>query len=857
MDNIRGIGQTLQLAGVIALQEFRGKIQGFTIFVLCLALGVMSVVAVRSMTGSVLSVLERDGKLLVGGDISISSRGETLPAEAVAWLKQNTAVFSEVMTLRTLALRSDESDQVLINLQEVDQAYPLYGEVLLEGGAEGSYQGSYEGRGDGLWIAKALSLRLRVDTGDELKIGLETFRVVGVIESIPDRNARFDFFGSRAILGKGLLEKAGLLKEGSLVNHDYRIILKEGEEVGAFLAKFRSEFPDNDFEITSFEKADPNIEQAVRTMEEFMTLIALTIMLIGGIGIGNAARSFLGGRLNAIATLKSMGASRGLVVTTYLLLLLFIGLIGSIAGSVLGAGIPFVLLPALESVLPLTADPMISASSIGMGVLMGLVIELIFVVISLSLASKESVSRLFRYGDGLVLSGGWREADFYAKVVFALAIAFMLWTVFWLSDNERVAVYFIIGVSIVFVLFYGCSHLLLRSLQKLPSPQTYFWDLALRTLYRPGNMTVVIFMSLGIGFSVLSSIGMIQGSVQRQIDDLRTTDIPSFFLVDVQEGQFDSLEDLLKKTDDQVEPAQIEFSPIIRGRITAFAGRKVEDIEIPSEFDWVVEGDRAFTWDDSPSFNESNQLVEGDWWQEGYEGEMLLSFDTEAADAFGVGVGDVLSLRVLGRDFQARIANLRQIKWESMQRNFLMIFPESTFRGAPVSYIGVVQGISEDASLSFERELVHKHPNITPLRVSGFVAEFRRIFTGLSLSVQLMGIFAILSGLVVLAGVILANHEARVGHAIIFKVVGLTRWEFTKLTLVEYGLLGLLASMGSIVVGLGVSYFVVSEVMNIDWYFSWFGVYASIFALLASLTCGGVSAWMILQSKVGTLIRNE
>jgi putative ABC transport system permease protein len=842
----------------LAFWELRGRLQGMGIFVLCVALGVMAVVSVGSMSDSFFQTLSRDGKVLLGGDASLQKRGGPFGEDVRPWLEGEGVEVSSMLAMRSMMVKEDRSIQQLVVLHLVDDMYPLYGDVELEEGEWEDVFSEGEGGLDGIAVARELALKWDIEKGDKLWFGRKLFEVRGIVVSEPDRNLRFGFFGPRVTMMTGSLEGTGLVEVGSLVRYCYRLRLGAGANLEDFSRRLSEKFPNPDWDLRTSENVDPNVENSVELVTEFMTLVALTIMLIGGVGIGNAGRAFLGGRLSLIAILKCLGATRREVFWVCFLLLLWMSFLGSVLGSVLGVLLPYVVLPILGGLLPIEVSPMISWSSVILGWGLGFLVMLIFVWISLSLATKEHVGRLFRQNDGLVVWKSWLEADLYAKLGTFFSFCGLTLVVVWGLDHRDLMLSFLVGVVIVYLLFYVLGRCLMGFLRKIPRLKDFFMNLALSSLYRPGNMTVAVLMSLGIGLTVLVSIAMVQGSVLQTVRDLEGSDVPSFFLVDVQEGQRERLESLLDVggiADDKRREAL--FSPILRARIVSMGGVDVEDIEVPPDYNWVLEGDRALTWDDTPDLRDDNRLLKGEWWDEGYEGELLVSFDHGAAEAFGLGLGDSLGVRVLGRVFEAKIANLRGVRWESLSMNFLMVFPESSFRGAPFGYLSSVY-LPEGELTLFEKRVVEEMPNVTPLRLDGFVEQFRRIFEGIALGVLVMGWFAILTGVVVLGGVMLANHEARVGQAIIYKVVGMTRKEFVRQTLWEFGLVGFVGSLGSMVMGSVSSYLVVTFVMNLDWRWSpEVALYTSLCGLGVTLCIGIVHMWYVQGRSVGLLLRNE
>src|SRR5690606_39485376 len=103
---------------------------------------------------------------------------------------------------------------------------------------------------------------------------------------------------------------------------------------------------------------------------------------------------------------------------------------------------------------------------------------------------------------------------------------------------------------------------------------------------------------------------------------------------------------------------------------------------------WVLRGDRGITY--ARNVPENSTLSQGEWWLDGYDGEPLVSFAAQEGRELGLKLGDTVTVNVLGRNITARIASFREVQWESLAINFVMVFSPNTFAGAPHSWLATL-----------------------------------------------------------------------------------------------------------------------------------------------------------------------
>ena len=205
---VRGQAAATGLGGFMlalrfALRELRGGLRGFYVFLTCIALGVAAISGVNSVASSITSGIAEEGQKILGGDVSASLVQRELDGDQLAFLESYGTV-SKSTTLRTMARKLDGSDQTLVELKAVDNAYPLYGALT---GEAGPFRPQTLA-GKAVVMEGLLGERLGLKAGERLKIGNAEFTIADVIVSEPDRLGEDFGFGPRVLMSMEGLEVA-------------------------------------------------------------------------------------------------------------------------------------------------------------------------------------------------------------------------------------------------------------------------------------------------------------------------------------------------------------------------------------------------------------------------------------------------------------------------------------------------------------------------------------------------------------------------------------------------------------------------------------------------------------------------
>jgi putative ABC transport system permease protein len=642
--------------------------------------------------------------------------------------------------------------------------------------------------------------------------------------------------------------ESGLIQPGSLLNWEYRLRLPPGTSDVAAINALKGRFPDAGWRVRGLAEAGGGIRFWLDRLTQFIGLIGLASLLVGGVGVGNAIASFLAGRLRTIAIMKCLGAPERLVLSTYLIQLSALALLGVAIGLAIGAALPFLAQSLIAEVLPVRARVALYVEPLAIAGAFGLLVSLMFTLMPLMRARRVPAATLMR-GAVVAASGRlpWRDALLIGAVAMALA-AFTIFT----ADSRSIAAWFVLGAVASFIAFPLLARLLMLAAAHAGKPKLAGLRLALANLHRPGAPTPIVMLSLGLGLTVLVATALIEGNLREQLTQRIPSDAPAFFFVDIQSTQMPAFEKAIAAIPGA---GALDKVPSLRGRIVRIGGKPTSEVAVPSEARWAVDGDRGVTYSAVPP--EGSRIVAGEWWPPDYRGPQLISFDEGLAHAFGLKLGDTITVNVLGRDIEATIASLRRIEWTTLAINFVFVYSPGTLDKAPHTFLATVKA-TPDAEDAIFKTVTDQFPNVTVVRIRDAIETVADVLGNIGLASRVIGFLSILAGVLVLAGAMLATQQRRVHEAVVMKVLGATRARIAGIFAWEFAALGLATAVAALGIGTLGAYLVVHRLMGLDWVFlPTVAVAVALGAMALTLAFGLAGTLAALRQRPLALLRNE
>lgn len=827
-----------------AWRDLRSGLQGFWIFLTCLALGTAAIAIVGSLGAAIDRGLIEQGQPLLGGDVEVALIHREATEPELAFLSGKGAV-SKVGSLRAMAQGGGTT--ALVEIKAADASYPLYGVVELE--PKGDLKAALAG--DGVAVDPLLLERLSLRLGDRVRIGEKDFPIAATITKEPDRISDGLAIGPRVMMSAASLAATGLIQPGSLITWKYRVKMKEGAslaEVREVVRQAQEDHRDSGWRVRNRGSAAPGVDQYIERLSYFMTLVGLTALIVGGAGIANAASAFINRRTEAIATLKCLGATQRIITGIYLTEILAVAALAIVIGLLAGAVAPAIAKATIGDLIPLPLTAGVEARPLALAAVFGFLVTIAFTMWPLARTRHVPASALFRHHAQAF--GGWPGIG--ALITIAAALAIMAVLVYASFADARITTIYLGGLAGSFIVLLGLAAAIVYLTRKLPRPKSAIWRYALSNVHRPGSAAISVILALGLGLTLFVTLALTDRTISTELTSGIPDRAPSFFFLDVRNDEKPAFLDLVKQ-----EPGvtTVETAPMLRGRITNLKGVSIEKIKASPDTAWALRGDRGLTY--ASDLPRGSTLTDGIWWPANYSGPPLVSFVDEVAKGLDLKVGDDITVNVLGRDVTAKIASLRKVNWRSLDINFLMIFTPDTLSQAPHQNIVTVEMSGGDEG-KLLNTVSSAFPTVTAIRVKDVVATVTDLLTQMLSAIRGANALTLVTGILVLAGALSAGLSARLYEAVVLKTYGATRIELIQAFIIEYAILGLASAIFGITVGALGSWFLSFWILEMPWAFSWStAVVTALLSMVLAIAAGLLVTWRALTAKPAPILRDE
>ncbi|WDR06306.1 FtsX-like permease family protein [Devosia rhodophyticola] len=838
----------------VALIDLRGSTKRFVILIACLALGIAAIGVISSVSSAINGAIVRDARVILGGDLELRASNKDIGAAEKEALAALGPVSREV-ELNARATKGDLS--AFLSLRAVSGRFPLVGSVTLEpNGAVGDMSQLLESRNGvfGALLAPQAAQRLAVSRGDIVRIGSLDFELRGIIDTVPDQAAQGFQLGIPAFISDAALDASGLSQEGALNRFHYKVDLGD-TSFAAAKATLDEQFPDHEWRLRAPRDASANIARFLDIFGNFLLLVALSSLVVGGLGISNAVTAYVGERQMSIATMRALGASNHRLLFHFVAQILVLSMVGLVIGLLIVAGASLILLPWLSGALGLALPAGIDIGSMLGAAAIGLTTALLFAWLPLGSVQSIRPALLFRSASaGNSSHMAWRDVLRWRTGLPLLAGLVLLLglTVAITGDLVLVLIYFV-ATALALGLLRLAATLLTALLRRMPVSSNRAWRFAIAAIQRPGAPTATVLVSLGMGLSLLLFIILTQGNLTNQIAAEVTNDAPAFVLLDVDKATQSELEAMWA---DNGDITALDLVPMLRGTIVQLNGKPAPDPSgLPRDVADMFRGDTALTWAaDMPA---DTVISSGDWWPTDYSGDTLVSLSTEMQNDLGLTLGDTMEMNILGRPITLTIASFRAIDWRAPTFNFRIILSPGIIDKAPQSYMGTIK-VAEDAGPTVEQQLVEAFPLLTFIPVGDAIARAQSILQSLIQAVALVSGLALVAGVLVLAGALSVGRSQREADAVVMKVLGATRRDVISAFLLEYLLLGALATvLATIIAGLG-AWAVSQFLLEIDFAINIALIFAVAVGVIAlTVGTGALTTWAAMSARPASRLRAE
>ncbi len=838
---------------ITAWRETLSNLRDFRVMIMSLFLGIFVISLIFNITGALENGLRKNGKAILGGDILIRQIYQPITEQQIEFLEQRGQLSSSI-EMRGLVYNPTKEQAGLSEIKAIDESYPLFGKVaLLNNGVIDNlnkFLSSEKGNPPFIVMDASLVERLDLNIGEGVRLGTTQFILKDIITSEPDRAGGSTFsVGPRSMINIDDIHATGLIVEGAQDYYKYRLALNTPTDILAVETALEETFPNANWRLLKYTNASPRIESFLERLSLFFTLVGLSALLIGGVGIGNSTKVVLEKRISSMAMMKTVGASSSFVFNMWMVVLIFTAFIGIIPALILANILPFFIFGSIGHVFPIPAAPTVSIMDNIQIIFLALSILFVFTIITLSIASRVKPIMLLKNN---MVTGIEGTAGKRAITAFILILMFAVFLIVTTSSQPIFTLLFIVGAILTYLILKATCWILVKCLKPLKDNKNIPLRLAVLSLTKTGNQTLTILVSLGLALTLFTSIALIEDNIKNKIANDIPNQAPAFFFIDIQKSQMDEFEKMILGVKDV---SNLNKVPNLRGRIRSVNGQDAESALVDSSERWLLRGDRGFTYlTDKPDYSE---ILEGEWWSADYNGPPIISIVEDVASAFDVGVGDQLTLNILGRDITATVANVRTVDWSTMTINFAITFAPGVLEAAPHSYLATIAA-PENVENQILNQVAQKFPNVTAIEVREALQVVSNILGQIAMAMRVIASLALITGILILFSSILSSFRQRRYETILMKVLGITPKVIDKAVRIEFLILGIIAGLLALILGTLSAYLVIVYVMDFSWVWN---ISISLSIILSSLVITFLfSFWAlskILNTKPNDFLRNE
>jgi len=838
----------------MAAREMRASWQRLLFFFICIAIGVGAIVALRSVIQSVRNTFAGEARTLITADALITSNQPIKPELAAKIATRLAAAGAESLRAIELATMTRAADQPggrarMVELRAVEAGFPYYGTMRL---ADGVVYDHALLRGFGVLVRPELLAQLEVKVGDVLSIGSQRYTIRGVIESEPGRRLGAFSMGPRVFVDLADLEQSGLMGFGSR-STTQRLVRVADAQLDGLIRDLRADFANEFARVRSYKATEDDIGEDFARAENYLSLVGLVIVILGGIGVSSVTRVFVQQKMKSIAVLKCVGGRSSQLLAVYVAQVAILGL----AGSLLGVGLAELAMRGIPSLLA-GATPGVDISyaltlpAIAQGLGIGLLVSLLFSLVPLLEVRHVKPSLLLRDEPRS------RRPDAIQIVVTLLVVTALVALTVWQAGNWRVGLVVAAGFAGTALVLHFAGILVVKLIAPLARTRSFALRHAVLQLSRPGSQMRIVLLAVGLGSFFIIGVRSLQ---QNLIDEFAvnvSAESPDMFLLDVQSDQVPAVQQAIAANQDAGAAAP-RLLPVLRARVVGVDGREV-NLENYEDVRGLGSLAREYTVTYRQALEPNERIVAGKLWDPTPSDVGEVSIEQFINEEFKINIGDTIRFDVLGRVVSAKVTSVRLVEWaDSRAGGFMFLFRPGVLDQAPHSFVGFLRGPQDAAARSrLQSALVAAAPNVSVIDGREILATVKSVVDNVTLAVTVVGTLVVFSGLLILIGAVAMTKFRRVYEAAIFKTLGATRQLIAAVLVIEYGLLGLLA--GSIGAGgaIALSWAISRYALDIP-FRPLLGMSAAGVAVTAILVAaiGVISSWEVLQRKPLATLRAE
>lgn len=831
----------------MAWRDARHNYSRLFLFTASLVTGIAAVVALDSLNYSLQQDIENNARELLGADLVVNGEKPYNPELQAAFDSLKLPQASEIdMASMVLFLHNQKSR--LIRLVALEGDFPFYGK--LETQPDHAYE--LMKKGGYAMLDETLASQYEVSSDDSIRVGNSVFRIAGVVTRIAGGGGLMSTFTPSVYISLKDLDSTRLVQFGSRVNYKHYYKIGSEEEVQQIVENFRPLIRKHGYSYETVERRKEGLGQGFSSIYRFFSLLAFVALILGSMGVASSVHIYAREKREEVAVLRCIGSSGWQAFNIFFIQIFLLGLLGSIIGSLLGVAIQQIIPIFIKDLIPFEMGFALSWKSLLLGLGVGAVVSVLFSM--LPLVAVRFVPPLS------VLRADFEGKRIFSKTKIAIIILIAAFPIAFASIQTRswyTGSMFFLGLTVALVCLTGVAIAMLYLVRRyFPHSAGFIWRHALSSLFRPNNQTRVLMVTIGLGAFIISTLNIVEQSMLSQVEFTGQENQSNTILFDIQPSQRDGVIELMKANDLEVK----HVVPIVTTRISELKGRSVEALQkdtTDSVSNWAITREYRVTYRDS--LHHSEELIEGELQvKRNSRDSVWVTISEGMLDNLNVTIGDSLVFDVQGVPVKAFINGVREVDWPKDPPNFIFVFPTGVLEDAPQIFVTTTRVEKQEQANRFQQALVMQFPNVSLLDLRLILTTVNQLFDKLGLIIRFLALFSILTALVVLAGAVINSKFARIKENVLLRTIGARTRQITRITLIEYGYLGVFSALTGMVLSLGGGWALTTFFFEIAFAFDWVELLIiSVSVVLLTVAIGWFNSREVINTPPLQVLRKE
>jgi putative ABC transport system permease protein len=767
----------------LAYKDARKNFGRLFLFISSIIIGIAALVAIDSFNQNLQSDINNQSKELLGADLEIDSRRKAWDSTFMVSLDSLDVEISSDARFASMVYFPKNSGTRLIQARAIDGDFPFYGTIAL---VDGSDIIPFR-NGIAVLIDESLAIQYDVQVNDSLKLGKGTFLITGIVTAFPGTTSINADIQPTVYVPYERLAETGLIQYGSRVNYHKYLKVKEGAlaEIKERLDPLLEQY---EYRIDDVEERKEDFGRGFGNLYKFFNLLSFVALILGCIGVASSVYIYVREKKYAAAVLRCLGASGWQIFFVFFIQILAIGIMGSMLGVFHGILVQYVLPTVVSDFIPVDVQPQISWISAAKGLGLGLIISTLFSV--LPLVNIRFIAPLSILRETVENTG--RKSKFR---YFIFILIFLFPWIFSVNQTESLAngSMFFGALVLVFGLLWLVAKGLIWMVKRFfPSKSSFVWRQSLSNLFRPNNQTIILVIVIGLGAFLLSTLALIQNSLLGQVEFAGKGERSNTVLFDIQPYQKDQVLQLAKDFDLPIQ----QFVPIVTTRISAVRDSTVAQYQEDTTSNvrgWALRREYRVTYRDS--LIESEKILEGEFQAQATEDSIFISVSDNLKEGLKLKLKDEIVWNVQGVDVKTYVGSFREVDWQRVQTNFMVVFPKGVLENAPQFYVLISRIDNKNVSAKFQQELVRNFPNVSAIDLTLILETVDQVFDKIGFVIRFMALFSVLAGLFVLSGAVINSKYARLKESVLLRTLGASKKQLLQMTVIEFTYLGTFAGL--------------------------------------------------------------